>query len=100
MSHNHAVINILMALNGEFSSITEEDLINSEEHQEHGYKIIDCPICMSKTIDTWWICSGCGWEHDDFIDYENDDEFSDCNGATLGEYKNVYRILKDAFVLR
>ena len=50
-------------------------------------------------MDTWWICSGCGWEHDDFIDYEND-EFSDCNGATFGEYKNVYRILKDVFEKR
>ena len=100
MSHNHAVISVLMALNSEFISITEEYLINSEEHREHGYKIIDCPICKSKTMDTWWICSGCGWEHDDFVDYENDDEFSDCNGATLGEYKNAYRILKDALEKR
>ena len=51
MSHNHAVINILMALNSEFSAITEEELINSEEHQEHGYKIIDCPICKNKTLE-------------------------------------------------
>lgn len=100
MSYNNAAVSVLMALDGRFGKDTEEELINSEEYKEHGYSIIDCPICKCKTMDNCWICSGCGWEHDIFIDYENDDEFSDCNGAILGEYKNVYRILKDAFEKR
>ena len=100
MAYNHVVDNILCAFNGVYGDETEEELLNSEEYLDGSYRIIDCPICKSKTMDTWWICSGCGWEHDDFVDYENDDEFSDCNGATLGEYKNAYRILKDAFEKR
>lgn len=97
MSYNNAVVSVFMALDGRFGKDTEEELINSEEYKEHGYSIIDCPICKCKTMDNCWICSGCGWEHDIFIDYENDEEFSGCNGTTLGEYKNVYRILREAF---
>lgn len=62
--------------------------MNSEEYKEHEFWIIDCPICGRKTLDSFYICSGCGWEYDLFIDYDNDASFSACNRTTLGEYKN------------
>lgn len=92
-----AIRSVLMALKGVLGNNTEEELKNTVEYNEHGFSIIDCPICHSKTMDMFWICSECGWEYDLFIDYNNDDEFSDCNGERLGEYKNVYRIFRDAF---
>lgn len=95
-----AIDSVLMAFEGVFGNETEEELMNTVEYKEYGFSIKDCPICKSKTMDTFWICSACGWEYDLFIDYKNDDEFSDCNGATLGEYKNVYRILRDIFEQR
>ena len=100
MSYNQTVHKILSTLTDEYANETEEELVNSTEHTEDGFSIIDCPICGHKTMDMYWICSGCGWEYDIFIDYENDEEFSDCNGTTLGEYKNAYRILRDVFTQR
>lgn len=97
MSYSRAVNSILMAFKGVFSDKSEEDLMNTEEYKEYGFVIIDCPVCGRKTMDSFWICSGCGWEYDFLIDYDKDESFSGCNGTTLGEYKNVYKLLKDAF---
>ena len=94
MSYNHVIHNILRALTEETAN-KPEDLFETEEYKEDGFSVIDCPICGKKTMDMYWICSGCNWEYDIFIDYESDDEYSDCNGTTLGEYKNVYRILSE-----
>ncbi len=82
-------VNILHALNGGFGNDSVEDLMNSEEYKSHGFSIVDCPICGRKTLDTFWICSGCGWEYDMFIDYAENEE-SLCNGCTPNEYRRQY----------
>ena len=89
MTYNHVVDSILRA----FSDDDVYDIL--AELDEDVYRIIDCPVCGEKTLDMYWICSECDWEYDIFIDYDDDEEFSDANGATLGEYKNVYRILRE-----
>ena len=96
MAGNNTVANILMAFDGQYGNDNEALLMDAEEYKKDGFRIIDCPICGQKTMDSYWICSGCGWEYD----YSDDNEFSDCNGVTLGEYKNVYRILHDAYERR
>ena len=89
MTYNHVVDSILRA----FSDDDGYDIL--AELDEDVYRIIDCPVCGKKTLDMYWICSECDWEYDIFIDYDDDEEFSDANGATLGEYKNAYRILRE-----
>jgi len=54
------------------------------------YKVIDCPVCGNKTLDSWYICQNCGWEYDYTTNY---DEFSDSNGSTLREYIEAYDYL-------
>ena len=80
---------ILDALRGVFGNDSVEDLMNSEEYKNHGFSIVDCPICGRKTLDMFWICSGCGWEYDIFINYEANEE-SLCNGCTPSEYRKQY----------
>ena len=97
MAGNNTVIDVLRALDGEIEEVTQEEIVSL---LEDGYRIVNCPICGNKTMDCYAICCHCGWEYDIFIDYDDDNEFSDCNGTSLGEYKNVYRILWDAYEKR
>ena len=82
-------VHILHALSGGFGSYTEDDIVNTEEYQKYGFSIVDCPICGRKTLDMFWICSGCGWEYDIFINYEANEK-SFCNGCTPDEYRRQY----------
>ena len=66
-----------------------EALMNASEYREHGFRIVNCPICGRKTLDNFWICAECGWEYDAFISYDKDEK-SLCNGATPQEYRRQY----------
>lgn len=80
---------ILDAICGVFGNDSVEDLMNSEEYKNHRFSIVDCPICGRKTLDMFWICSGCGWEYDIFVNYDENEE-SLCNGCTPDEYRRQY----------
>ena len=80
---------ILDALRGVFGNDSVENLMNTKEYKNHGFSIVDCPICGRKTLDMFWICSGCGWEYDIFINYDENEE-SLCNGCTPNEYHRQY----------
>ena len=80
---------ILDAIRGVFGNDSVEDLMNTEEYKNHGFSIVACPICGRKTLDMFWICSGCGWEYDIFINYDENEE-SLCNGCTPNEYRRQY----------
>lgn len=53
--------------------------------------VVTCPVCGKKTLDRWHICTNCGWEYS-YIDDE--DEFDDCNGSTIAEYREAFECLK------
>ena len=93
---NYAV-NILHVLSSGFGNYTEDDLVNTEEYQKYGFSIVDCPICGRKTLDMFWVCPGCGWEYDIFINYEANEK-SFCNGCTPDEYRRQYFELYKALV--
>lgn len=80
---------IVQAFHREVDDDNVENLVNTEEYKNHGFSIVDCPICGRKTLDMFWICSGCGWEYDIFINYEANEE-SLCNGCTPDEYRRQY----------
>lgn len=88
---------ILQAIHRELGDDNVENLVNTEEYKNHGFSIVDCPICGRKTLDMFWICSGCGWEYDIFINYEANEE-SLCNGCTPDEYRRQYFELYKALV--
>ncbi len=77
---------IFAAISGALDVYSIEDLMNTKEYKDHGYKIVDCPICGWKTLDTHWICFRCGWEYDGF----DEDHYSSVNNATLREYRSRY----------
>ena len=80
---------IVQAFHRELDDDNVENLVNTEEYQKYGFSIVDCPICGRKTLDMFWICSGCGWEYDIFINYDKNEE-SLCNGCTPDEYRKQY----------
>ena len=80
---------IVQAFHREVDDDNVENLVNTEEYQKYGFSIVDCPICGRKTLDMFWICSGCGWEYDIFINYEANEK-SFCNGCTPDEYRRQY----------
>lgn len=88
---------IVQAFHRELGDDNVENLVNTEEYKNHGFSIVDCPICGRKTLDMFWICSGCGWEYDIFINYEANEE-SHCNGCTPDEYRRQYFELYKALV--
>lgn len=88
---------IVQAFHRELGDDNVENLVNTEEYQKYGFSIVDCPICGRKTLDMFWICSGCGWEYDIFINYEANEE-SHCNGCTPDEYRRQYFELYKALV--
>ena len=88
---------IVQAFHREVDDDNIENLVNTEEYQKYGFSIVDCPICGRKTLDMFWICSGCGWEYDIFINYEANEE-SLCNGCTPDEYRRQYFELYKALV--
>lgn len=88
---------IVQAFHRELDDDNVENLVNTEEYKNHGFSIVDCPICGRKTLDMFWICSGCGWEYDIFINYEANEE-SHCNGCTPDEYRRQYFELYKALV--
>ena len=88
---------IVQAFRRELDDDNVENLVNTEEYKNHGFSIVDCPICGRKTLDMFWICSGCGWEYDIFINYEANEE-SHCNGCTPDEYRRQYFELYKALV--
>lgn len=57
-------------------------------HGDYDYKVIKCPCCGAKTLDSWWICDVCSWEYDGV---ESDSEYSHANNSTLIEYRNRYK---------
>ena len=88
---------IVQAFHRELGDDNVENLVNTEEYQKYGFSIVDCPICGRKTLDMFWICSGCGWEYDIFINYEANEK-SFCNGCTPDEYRRQYFELYKALV--
>lgn len=88
---------IVQAFHREVDDDNVENLVNTEEYKNYGFSIVDCPICGRKTLDMFWICSGCGWEYDIFINYEANEE-SHCNGCTPDEYRRQYFELYKALV--
>lgn len=88
---------IVQAFHRELDDDNVEKLANTEEYQKCGFNIVDCPICGRKTLDMFWVCSGCGWEYDIFIKYEANEE-SHCNGCTPDEYRRQYFELYKALV--
>ena len=88
---------ILQAIHRELGDDNVENLVNTEEYKNHGFSIVDCPICGRKTLDMFWVCSGCGWEYDIFINYEANEK-SLCNGCTPDEYRRQYFELYKALV--
>ena len=65
---------IVQAFHREVDDDNVENLVNTEEYKNHGFSIVDCPICGRKTLDMFWICSGCGWEYDIFVNYDENEE--------------------------
>ena len=51
---------IVQAFHRELDDDNVENLVNTEEYKNHGFSIVDCPICGRKTLDMFWVCSGCG----------------------------------------
>ena len=88
---------IVQAFHREVDDDNVENLVNTEEYQKYGFSIVDCPICGRKTLDMFWICSGCGWEYDIFVNYDENEE-SLCNGCTPDEYRRQYFELYKALV--
>ena len=88
---------IVQAFHRELDDDNVENLVNTEEYKNHGFSIVDCPICGRKTLDMFWICSGCGWEYDIFVNYDENEE-SLCNGCTPDEYRRQYFELYKALV--
>ena len=88
---------IVQAFHRELDDDNVENLVNTEEYKNHGFSIVDCPICGRKTLDMFWVCLGCGWEYDIFINYEANEE-SLCNGCTPDEYRRQYFELYKALV--
>lgn len=88
---------IVQAFHREVDDDNVENLVNTEEYKNHGFSIVDCPICGRKTLDMFWICSGCGWEYDIFVNYDENEE-SLCNGCTPDEYRRQYFELYKALV--
>ena len=60
------------------------DLRTTREYLEMGYKIVNCPVCGSQTLDSHWICRNCGWEYDGIIDRTN---YSPCNKASIADFR-------------
>ena len=88
---------IVQAFHREVDDDNVENLVNTEEYKNHGFSIVDCQICGRKTLDMFWICSGCGWEYDIFVNYDENEE-SLCNGCTPDEYRRQYFELYKALV--
>lgn len=82
MTYNHVVSDILRALSKVY--------LYSEEYESEGN--LECPVCGNKGLDSYDICSGCGWELESV---SNDEEFSFANSSTLGNYRNTYFILRE-----
>ena len=82
MTYNHVVSDILRALSKVY--------LHSEEYECEDN--LECPVCGNKGLDSYDICSVCGWELEPV---SNDEDFSFANGSTLGNYKNTYYILRE-----
>lgn len=63
------------------------DLPEVGEYADDMYKVVICPVCGNKTLDLYYICSHCGWEHDE----TEEGRYSSTNRATLGEYRKIYK---------
>ena len=46
---------IVQAFHREVDDDNVENLVNTEEYKNHGFSIVDCPICGRKTLDMFWI---------------------------------------------
>ena len=66
-------------------------ILNFEETpeiKEYGYKVVICPICENKTLDSYWICEECGWVYDDHTSPNR--KSSANNNATIKKYRKEY----------
>lgn len=68
--------------------MNEKQLMETYEFKNCGYKIVTCPVCGSKTLDSYWICDKCGWEYDGTL---NKKEYSDCNHDTIEHYQETFQ---------
>lgn len=62
--------------------------INLEEDYlyQKGYrKIVKCPVCGEDTLDFYFVCPNCGWEHDS----ELNEGYSPANNIKIEDYKSV-----------
>ena len=75
------VFDILNALDGVFAK--HGALINE--------KYPPCPVCGREGLESYDICTVCGWECDEY----DEDEFSFANGTTLKNYRNTYFMLRE-----
>lgn len=67
---------------------TEHFNVKSISEDDPIYRRTICPICGNETLDSYWICDHCGWEHDGTVE---ECEYSSPNHCTLGEYKAEYQ---------
>lgn len=63
---------------------TAQRLTDTTEYKDMGYKIVFCPVCGSRTLDSHYICSYCQWEYDGVTE---EDVRSSCNKMTVAEYR-------------
>ncbi len=63
------------------------DLPDVGEYVDDIYKVILCPVCGNKTLDSYFICQHCDWEYDAIPE----DHYSSTNHATLREYRQIYK---------
>lgn len=65
-----------------------DELRQTVEYRELGFRIVPCPVCGGETLDSHWICRQCGWEYDGTTD---DNCYSSCNQATVADYRERNR---------
>ena len=75
---------ISAAIRGEFG---QRELPPVGTAYDEIHTVILCPVCNEKTLDHYGICTHCGWEYDGFPE----DHYSAANGATLREYREMFR---------
>lgn len=71
--------------------MNRNELMETYEFKECGFKIVTCPICGNETLDSYWICDNCDWEYDGTI---NPNDYSECNHSTINNYKLLFESRK------
>lgn len=73
-------------------NLTDERYDSEKTHFDR--KIVRCPICGKLTLDWYYICENCHWEYDDYIDNNDENEYSDVNKSSIKWFKENYESKK------